>query len=82
MTNEGSDEDGRLYRVVVNAEDQFSIWPADRKLLPPGWVFVGEARTKQACLDYIDEHWLDDSPLDMRKRMEEEADRIRRETGR
>ncbi|MCA8171543.1 MbtH family NRPS accessory protein [Burkholderia gladioli] len=53
------------YVVVVNHEAQYSIWPAHREL-PGGWKRVGEAGSKQACLDYIDETWTDMRPLSLR----------------
>ncbi len=66
------DDEGVLYRVVVNHEEQYSIWPADREM-PLGWSAVGEPRTKQECLDHIQEVWTDMRPLSLRRRMEQEA---------
>lgn len=63
-------EDTRLYRVIVNHEEQYSIWPADREL-PLVWRAVGEPGTKVACLDYINRVWTDMRPLSLRKKMEE-----------
>ncbi len=67
-------EDTRQYTVVINHEEQYSIWPADREL-PLGWTAVGKTGSKQACLDYIEEVWSDMRPLSLRKRMEEDAAR-------
>jgi MbtH protein len=64
------EDEGQLYYVVVNHEEQYSIWFADRDL-PLGWTSVGEPRTKKACLAYIDEVWTDMRPLSLRKKMEE-----------
>ncbi|WP_375582315.1 MbtH family protein [Cyclobacterium xiamenense] len=64
------DNDTRQYLVVVNHEEQYSIWPADREL-PLGWNAVGKAGKKQECLDYIEEVWTDMRPLSLRKKMEE-----------
>ena len=64
-------EDDRLYVVVVNHEEQYSIWFADREL-PLGWTDVGKTGTKQECLDYIEEVWTDMRPLSLRKKMEEQ----------
>ena len=74
------DEDGddRLYRVVVNDEEYYSIWPADRGAAPLGWRFVTEARSKQACREYIEEIWRNSRPVSIRIRREEE-ERARRE---
>jgi len=66
--NEEADE--RIYKVVVNHEEQYSIWPADREN-PLGWSDVGKTGLKQECLDYIKEVWTDMRPLSLRKKMEE-----------
>jgi MbtH protein len=65
------DEDTTIYRVVVNHEEQYSIWPAEREL-PLGWNDVGKSGTKEECLAYIKEVWTDMRPLSLRKKMEEE----------
>jgi MbtH protein len=54
------------YIVVVNHEEQYSIWPAD-KPIPAGWVQKGEKGTKEKCLLYIKEVWTDMRPLSLRK---------------
>ena len=65
-------EDSRQYRVVINHEEQYSIWPADRE--PPlGWKDAGKSGTKQECLNYIKEVWTDMRPLSLRKQMEAAA---------
>lgn len=65
------DLEGSLeYRVVVNHEEQYSIWPAHREN-PLGWTDVGKSGPKQECLDYIKEVWTDMRPLSLRKKMEE-----------
>jgi MbtH protein len=61
-----------VYEVVVNHEEQYSIWPADRKL-PLGWRGVGKSGLKPDCLAYIKEVWTDMRPLSLRKKMEELA---------
>jgi MbtH protein len=63
-------EDTREYKVVVNHEEQYSIWFADREP-PNGWHTVGRQGSKQECLDYIKEVWTDMRPLSLRKKMEE-----------
>ncbi len=65
-------EDDRRYTVVINHEEQYSIWFADREV-PAGWKAVGKTGTKQECLDYIEEVWTDMRPLSLRKKMEEVA---------
>lgn len=71
-------EDTRIYAVVVNHEEQYSIWPADREL-PLGWNNVGKTGLKSECLDYIREVWTDMRPLSLRKKMEEMERERRRE---
>jgi MbtH protein len=66
------EEDKTIYRVVVNHEEQYSIWPADREN-PLGWNDVGKSGLKPECLAYIKEVWTDMRPLSLRKRMEELA---------
>ncbi len=63
-------EDTTIYEVVVNHEEQYSIWP-DYKKLPLGWNTVGKKGLKQECLDYIGEVWTDMRPLSLRKKMAE-----------
>ena len=63
-------EDTTLYRVVVNDEEQYSIWPADRELAD-GWNDTGKQGTKAECLAYIEDVWTDMRPLSLRKKMEE-----------
>ncbi len=58
------------YKVVVNDEEQYSIWPADRENAL-GWKDEGTQGTKQDCLDHIEEIWTDMRPLSLRKKMEE-----------
>jgi len=70
--NNSDKEDTTIYKVVVNHEEQYSIWP-DYKELPNGWSHVGKAGPKADCLAYIDEVWTDMRPLSLRKKMEELA---------
>jgi MbtH protein len=62
-------EDATIYRVVMNHEEQYSIWPADREDAP-GWKGAGKTGTKSECLAYINEVWIDIRPLSVRRRME------------
>ncbi len=65
------DQDDNLkYNVVINHEEQYSIWPVDRDM-PLGWKVVGKSGTKKECLDHIEEVWTDMRPLSLRKQMEE-----------
>ena len=63
-------EDSTTYKVVVNHEEQYSIWP-ERRENPPGWTSPGVTGSKAECLNYIDSVWTDMRPLSLRKAMEE-----------
>ncbi|TCO54857.1 MbtH family protein [Actinocrispum wychmicini] len=65
-------EDDRVYTVVVNEEEQYSIWPADR-VPPAGWTAAGRAGTKAECLAHIELVWTDMRPLSLRRRMAADA---------
>jgi MbtH protein len=67
-------EDKTVYKVVVNHEEQYSIWPAQREN-PPGWRDVGKSGPKEECLAHIKEVWTDMRPLSLRQRMDEAARR-------
>lgn len=60
------------YKVVINHEDQYSIWPTAR-LNPPGWSDANKSGTEQECLEYITEIWTDMRPRSLRKYKEEEG---------
>ena len=72
--NRDEQEDTTIYKVVVNHEEQYSIWPVDREN-PLGWRDAGKQGPKAECLDYIQEVWTDMRPLSLRKKMEEDARR-------
>jgi uncharacterized protein YbdZ (MbtH family) len=65
-------EDTTIYKVVVNHEEQYSIWP-EYKDNPLGWKDVGKSGPKADCLAYVKEVWTDMRPLSLRKKMEEMA---------
>lgn len=65
-----TEDDDTMYKVVVNHEEQFSIWPADREP-PRGWMDVGRSGSKAECLAYIKDVWTDMRPLSLRKKMED-----------
>jgi MbtH protein len=62
-------EDNTIYKVVVNHEEQYSIWPAHRENAL-GWNDVGKVGPKAECLAHIKEVWTDMRPLSLRKKME------------
>ena len=69
-TRDDSDDDATIYKVVVNHEEQYSIWFADRDP-PAGWREVGKQGPKAECLAYIKEVWTDMRPLSLRIAMAE-----------
>ncbi len=64
-----ANEDSTIYKVVLNHEEQYSIWPADRENAL-GWRDAGRSGTKEECLTFIRETWTDMRPLSLRRRME------------
>ena len=64
------EEADATYYVVVNHEEQYSIWPSYKEV-PGGWSTVGEIGNKEKCLSYIKEVWIDMRPLSLRKQMAE-----------
>jgi MbtH protein len=63
-------DDEATYKVVVNHEEQYSIWPLEKEN-PLGWRDAGKSGTKQECLAYINEVWTDMRPLSLREKMAE-----------
>jgi MbtH protein len=66
------DDEEAIFNVVVNHEEQYSIWPEYREI-PDGWTAVGVTGKKKECLAYIDQVWTDMRPLSLRKAMDEQA---------
>jgi MbtH protein len=65
------DDDERDYQVVINEEEQYSIWPTGREL-PAGWSATGPAGVKSVCLEYIEQVWTDMRPRSVRVAMDGE----------
>jgi MbtH protein len=65
-------EESERFNVVVNDEEQYSIWPVDHDL-PLGWRTDGTTGTKTECLSHIEEVWTDMRPLSLRRRMDHET---------
>jgi MbtH protein len=59
------EQDTTIYKVVVNHEEQYSIWPADRDR-PAGWSLAGFSGRKAQCLDWIGREWTDLRPKSLR----------------
>ncbi len=70
--NDADRDDTTIYKVVMNHEEQYSIWP-DYKEIPSQWIHVGKTGPKAECLAYIKEVWIDMRPLSLRKKMDELA---------
>ncbi len=66
-------EDMTIYKVVINHEEQYSIWPVDRDN-PPGWYNIDKSGPKSDCLAYIKEAWTDMRPASLRRQMEGKTD--------
>ena len=64
------EDDTWTWRVIINIEEQYSLWPAQREN-PLGWNDGGKGGTKSECLEYIQEVWVDMRPLSLRRKMEE-----------
>ncbi|KZM69927.1 MbtH family NRPS accessory protein [Nocardia terpenica] len=62
------EDDGREYLVVLNHEEQYSIWWAEREI-PAGWRAEGTRGPRQECLAHIAKVWTDMRPLSLRQRM-------------
>ena len=75
----GEREVSLIYKVVVNEEEQYSIWPLEHDA-PNGWREVGKSGPKSECLAYIRDVWIDMRPLSLRKQMQERErrDELRR----
>jgi len=67
MSNQSTSVE-ELYEVVVNDEEQYSIWPAG-KAMPLGWKAAGHQGVKASCLEHINSVWTDMRPLSLRKQM-------------
>lgn len=66
------DREGEVFRVLVNHEEQYSIWP-EWKAIPGGWRDTGMKGDKKACLEYIEKVWTDMRPLSLRRFMDEQV---------
>ena len=62
------EEDNTIYKVVINHEEQYSVWPAEREN-PPGWADAGMSGTREACLEHIGKVWTDMRPKSLKQAM-------------
>lgn len=72
MSANQENTENTLYHVVINHEEQYSIWPTYLPM-PLGWQEVGKSGLKEECLAYIKEVWTDMRPLSLRQAMVETA---------
>lgn len=68
VTNPFENEDGS-YLVLVNSEGQHSLWPEFIEV-PDGWTSPFGPADRQACLDYVNEHWVDMRPKSLAEAMD------------
>ncbi|HEX6346259.1 MbtH family protein [Umezawaea sp.] len=61
-------DDNATFQVLVNDEEQHSLWPVGKEL-PEGWSRVGKEGTRQECMDHVDAVWTDMRPRSLRERM-------------
>ncbi|HWU80263.1 MAG TPA: MbtH family NRPS accessory protein [Caulobacter sp.] len=64
------DHDGRQFTVLVNDEEQYSLWPS-ANAVPAGWRPAGFAGDREACMAFVDEAWTDMRPKSLRIAMGE-----------
>lgn len=71
MSGNPFDDENATFFVLVNDEEQHSLWPTFKEV-PGGWTIVfgadGQA-SRQACLEYVEESWTDMRPKSLRLRM-------------
>jgi MbtH protein len=79
VSEDFGDEDRRIYVVVMNHEEQYSLWLASRPI-PSGWRNAGFQGLKSECLAHIDRVWTDMRPLSLRKAMEREASLVAKQS--
>jgi MbtH protein len=72
-------DDKVQYKVVVNRDQMYSIWPADREN-PTGWKNTGKVGSKTTCLTYIEEVWTDLRSLALRDKMDKLEDAAKKIT--
>jgi MbtH protein len=68
MTNPFEDDKSE-YVVVINKEEQYSLWPAF-KTIPAGWSATGTRGSRKVCLDWIEQVWTDMRPKSLRDAMD------------
>jgi MbtH protein len=74
MTNPFENEN-TTYLVLINDEAQYSLWPSFIEV-PRGWKVAHPADSRQACLDYVNEHWTDMRPKSLVDAMTSDAEKL------
>jgi MbtH protein len=74
MTNPFENENA-TYVVLINEEAQYSLWPSFIEV-PRGWKVVHPADSRQACLDYVNQHWTDMRPKSLVDAMTSDAEKV------
>ncbi|PHN27904.1 MbtH family protein [Pseudomonas sp. ICMP 561] len=67
------DREDALYKVLINQQEQYSLWP-DYKAVPAGWREAGKQGSKADCLAYVEQVWTDMRPLSLRQKMDGQAE--------
>ncbi|MBL1080337.1 MbtH family protein [Nocardia sp. 2] len=70
-TNPFDDEGGRFF-VLVNAEEQYSLWPAFAEI-PAGWSVAFGESDRESCIDYVERNWTDMRPQSLREAMNQDG---------
>ncbi|KAA1244415.1 MbtH family protein [Mycobacterium simiae] len=65
--NPFDDDDGSFF-VLINDEEQHSLWPAFAEI-PPGWEVVHGEASRTECLDYVEQNWPDIRPKSLREKL-------------
>lgn len=68
-----------MYKVVINDEEQYSIWPTYKEN-PAGWRDEGKTGLKEECLEHIDNVWTDMRPRGLRAKLDDSVESCRQET--
>jgi len=66
------DREDAVYKVLVNGEGQYSLWP-EYKEVPAGWRDAGKRGSKADCLAFVEANWTDMRPLSLRQKMDGQA---------
>jgi MbtH protein len=66
------ENDDAVFKVLVNHEEQYSLWPADLAV-PGGWRETGQQGSKTACEEYVERVWTDMRPKSLREAMDRDT---------